>query len=84
MIDYFKKHSFIIMSYSLGTGLLLEWMTRSEWLIPEFSKWLIIIIGIIGVMSAIVMMNSALKKQNSKIFLNWNQISSQNLISMLF
>tara|TARA_B100000780_G_scaffold20210_1_gene13026 strand:- start:1053 stop:1205 length:153 start_codon:yes stop_codon:yes gene_type:complete len=50
------------MSYSLGTGLLLEWMTRSEWLIPEFSKWLIIIIGIIGILAAIVMMTSALKK----------------------
>ena len=62
MIDYFKKNSYVIMSFSLGIGLLLEWMTRSEWLNPEFSKWLIIVIGMIGVLAAIVMMISALKK----------------------
>jgi hypothetical protein len=59
---YFKKHSFIIMSYSLGVGLLLEWMARSEWLDPEFSKWLIIIIGMIGIIAAVVVMTFAFKK----------------------
>ena len=62
MIDYFKKNSYVIMLFSLGIGLLLEWMTRSEWLNPEFSKWLIIVIGMIGILAAIVMMTSALKK----------------------
>ena len=62
MIDYFKKNSYVIMSFSLGIGLLLEWMTRSEWLNPEFSKWLIIVIGMIGILAAIGMMTSALKK----------------------
>ena len=62
MIDYFKKNGFVIMSFSLGIGLLLEWMTRSEWLNPEFSKWLIIIIGMIGLLGAIGMIVSALKK----------------------
>ena len=62
MIDYFKKNSFIIMSFSLGIGLLLEWMTKSEWLNPEFSKWLIILIGMIGILAAIGMITSALKK----------------------
>ena len=58
----FKKNASIIMAFSLGIGLLLEWMTRSEWLNPGFSKWLIIIIGIIGILAAIGMITSALKK----------------------
>ena len=62
MIDYFKKNSFVIMSFSLGIGLILEWMTKSERLNPEFSKWLIIIIGMIGILAAIVMITSSLKK----------------------
>ena len=62
MIDYFKKNSFVIMSFSLGIGLILEWMTKSEWLNPEFSKWLIILIGMIGILAAIGMITSALKK----------------------
>ena len=62
MIDYFKKNSFAIMSFSLAIGLLLEWMTKSEWLNPEFSKWLIILIGMIGILAAIGMITSALKK----------------------
>ena len=62
MIDYFKKNSYVIMLFSLGIGLLLEWMTRSEWLNPEFSKWLIILIGMIGILAAIGMITSALKK----------------------
>ena len=62
MIDYFKKNSFLIMAFSLGIGLLLEWMTKSGWLKPEFSKWLIIIIGIIGILAAIRMITSSLKQ----------------------
>ena len=62
MIDYFKKNSFAIMSFSLVIGLLLEWMTKSEWLNPEFSKWLIILIGMIGILAVIGMITSALKK----------------------
>mgnify|MGYP000080639440 FL=1 len=62
MIDYFKKNSFVIMSFSLGIGLILEWMTKSELLNPEFSKWLIIIIGMIGILAAIVMITSSFKK----------------------
>ncbi len=62
MIDYFKKNSFVIMSFSLGIGLILEWMTKSEWLNPELSKWLIIIIGMIGILAAIIMITSSLKK----------------------
>ena len=50
------------MSFSLGIGLILEWMTKSEWLNPEFSKWLIIIIGMIGILAAIVMITSSFKK----------------------
>ena len=46
------------MSFSLGIGLILECMTKSEWLNPEFSKWLIIIIGMTGVLAAIVMITS--------------------------
>ena len=57
-----KKNSFAIMSFSLVIGLLLEWMTKSEWLNPEFSKWLIILIGMIGILAAIGMITSALKK----------------------
>tara|TARA_B110000003_G_scaffold177995_1_gene177421 strand:- start:650 stop:838 length:189 start_codon:yes stop_codon:yes gene_type:complete len=62
MLDYFKKNSFVITSSSLGIGLLLEWMTKSEWLKPEFSKWLIIIISMIGILAAITMISSAFKK----------------------
>ena len=63
MIDYLKKNGSKIMTFLLAIGLLLEWMTRSEWLNPEFSKWLIIIIGMTGILVGISMIISYFKKQ---------------------
>jgi hypothetical protein len=48
------------MTFLLAIGLLLEWMTRSEWLNPEFSKWLII--GMTGILVGISMIISYFKK----------------------
>ena len=63
MIDYLKKNGSKIMTFLLAIGLLLEWMTRSEWLNPEFSKWLIIIIGMTSILVGISMIISYFKKQ---------------------
>ena len=36
MIDFFKKHSFVIGTYSLGIAILLEYLSQSKWLILPF------------------------------------------------
>jgi len=36
MIDFFKKHSFVIGTFSLGIGFLLEYLSQSKWLIIPF------------------------------------------------
>jgi hypothetical protein len=36
MIDFFKKHSFVIGTFSLGIGFLLEHLSQSNWLILPF------------------------------------------------
>ena len=37
MIDFFKKHSFVIGTFSLGIGFLLEYLSQSKWLILPFA-----------------------------------------------
>tara|TARA_B100001245_G_scaffold189112_1_gene147228 strand:- start:50 stop:223 length:174 start_codon:yes stop_codon:yes gene_type:complete len=37
MIDFFKKHSFVIGTYSLGIAILLEYLSQSKWLILPFA-----------------------------------------------
>ena len=36
MIDFFKKHSFVIGTYSLGVAIILEYLSQSKWLILPF------------------------------------------------
>jgi hypothetical protein len=36
VIAFFKKHSFVIMTFSLGAGFLLEYLFQSKWLIFTF------------------------------------------------
>ena len=37
MIDFFKKHSFVIGTYSLGVAIILEYISQSKWLILPFA-----------------------------------------------
>ena len=37
MIDFFKKHSFVIGTYSLGVAIVLEYLSQSKWLIIPFA-----------------------------------------------
>jgi len=37
MIDLFKKHSFVIGTFSLGICVLLEYLSQSKWLILPFA-----------------------------------------------
>jgi membrane-associated phospholipid phosphatase len=43
MIDFFKKHSFVIGTFSLGIGFLLEYLSQSKWLILPF-----VVIALLG------------------------------------
>ena len=36
MIDFFKKHSFVIATFSLGLAIILEKLSQSKWLIIPF------------------------------------------------
>mgnify|MGYP001179091389 CR=1 FL=1 len=54
MIDYFKKNGFVIMSFSLLILFVLEYLS--------LSKWLIILVAIIGILGAIGMITSSFKK----------------------
>jgi hypothetical protein len=55
MMNYFKKNGFIIMSFSLCILFLLEYLS--------FSKWLILLVAIIGILGAIGMIVGAYKEQ---------------------
>ena len=55
MLNYFKKNGFVIMSFSLCILFLLEYLS--------FSKWLIFLVAIIGILGAIGMMVGAYKEQ---------------------
>ena len=48
MIDFFKKHSFVIGTFSLGIGFLLEYLSQSKWLILPF-----IIIAFLGAITQV-------------------------------
>ena len=37
MIDLFKKHSFVIGTFSLAIAVLLEYLSQSKWLILPFA-----------------------------------------------
>ena len=54
MIDYFKNNGFVIMSFSLLILFILEYLL--------LSKWLIILVAVIGILGAIGMITSSLKK----------------------
>ena len=54
MINYFKKNGFVIMSFSLCILFLLEYFS--------LSKWLILLVAIIGLLAAIGMMVGSKKK----------------------
>ena len=53
-MNYFKKNGFVIMSFSLCILFLLEYLS--------LSRWLILLVAIIGVLGAIGMMFGAYKK----------------------
>ena len=54
MIEYFKKNGFIIMSFSSIILFILEYLS--------LSKWLIILVAIVGALGGIGMITSSFKK----------------------
>ena len=54
MINYFKKNGFVIMSFSLCILFLFEYLS--------LSRWLILLVAIIGILGAIGMMVGTYKK----------------------
>ena len=54
MIEYFKKNGFIIMSFSSIILFILEYLS--------LSKWLIILVAIVGAIGGIGMITSSFKK----------------------
>ena len=50
MIEFFKKHGFVIAVYPFAFGVLLDYLSVSKWLIIIF--YLISLLGWIGVVAA--------------------------------
>jgi len=67
MIAFFKKHSFVIMTYSLVAGLLLEYLSQSKWLILAFA--------VLSFLGAIAQVSMGLKKKEIMIFLHLKKLT---------